>query len=118
MGLPKCKYLETFHVEFHRAHVWIVVLIFHCALRYLAQTELCSDFVQLNLSYRGRLLLWENGIFSPSQDHESRYINKVSCCFWFAHPGQSHNQISLGIQECVTQYGVMNWLPQKFRDTS
>jgi len=66
MGLPKCKYLETFHVEFHRAHVWIVVLIFHCALRYLAQTELCSDFVQVNLSYRGPLLLWDNGIFSPS----------------------------------------------------
>ena len=40
VGFPKCKYSGTFHVEFHRAHVWIVVLIFHCALRCLAHTEL------------------------------------------------------------------------------
>ena len=60
-GFPKWKYLETFHVEFHRAYVWIVVLIYHCAFRYLAQTELYFDFVQVKLSYRGPLLLWDNG---------------------------------------------------------
>lgn len=114
MGLPKCKYLETFHVEFHRAHVWIVVLVFHHALSYLAQTELCSDFAQMNLSYRGPFLLWDNGIFSPFQDHRSRCISKISCCFWSAPSGQSHNQIALEIQDHIKQYGVMNWQPQKF----
>lgn len=86
-GSSKCKYLETFYVELHRTHVQIVVSIFHCALRYLAQTEMCSDFVQVNLNYREPLLFWDNGIFSPSQDHKSWYISKVHCCFSSAHPG-------------------------------
>lgn len=84
MGLPKCKYLETFYVELHRAHVLIFVSIFHCALRYLAQIELCSHFVQVNLTYREPLLFWDNGIFSPSQDHKSSYISLLLLLVFFS----------------------------------
>lgn len=110
VGLLKCKYVETFHVEFHRAHVWIVG-IFHFVSDIWHSLN-CALIWRRPISL---LLFCVNGIFSLSQGHESAYVGKVSCCFLSASPGCSHSQISLGIQDHMTWHGVMNWLPSIFR---
>lgn len=97
VGLLKCKYVETFCVEFHRAHVWIVV-IFH----FVSDMWHSLNYALVWCRPISLLLFCINGIFSLSQGHQSAYVVKISCCFLSASPRCSHSQISLGIQDHMT----------------
>lgn len=95
-------------VEFHRAHVWIVV-IFHFV------SDIWHSLNCVLVWHRPiSLLLFCVNEISLSQGHESAYVGKVSCCFLSTSSGFSSSQISLGIQDHMTWHGAMNWLPSIF----